>query len=403
MSVGTPNFVGERLKEAREARGFTGDALGDVVGVGRASISQYETGKASPQFDVLFKLASVLKMPVPFFLRPPSCPEADNLFYRSMSGATKTDRLKARRRYVWLKEMTSYLRGYVRFPQVRVPQIDVPGELVAIDTHVIEDAADRTREEWGLGNGPISDVTLLLENNGVIVSKVTLGTIYMDGFSGWDVVSNTPYIILGDDKGSAVRSRFDVAHELGHLILHRNLPPKCIHNPVDNKLIESQAYSFAKAFLLPANTFAEDLYVVSLDSLKALKSKWLVSIGAMLYRAQDLELTSGKPAKSLWVNYTRRGWRLKEPLDDELAPEYPRLLRRAFELIISKGVQLPEQILSDLCLSTSDVQELACAGEGLFESSLHSMPVTMRESGGSQDLGITEEYVIRSDVPPNLN
>ena len=109
-------------------------------------------------------MASVLKMPVPFFLRPPSCPEADNLFYRSMSGATKTDRLKARRRYAWLKEITSYLRGYVRFPQVRVPQIDVPGELVAIDTHVIEDAADRTREEWGLGNGPISDVTLLLEN-----------------------------------------------------------------------------------------------------------------------------------------------------------------------------------------------------------------------------------------------
>ena len=67
MSVGTPNFVGERLKEAREARGLTGDALGDVVGVGRASISQYETGKVSPQFDVLSKLASVLKMPVPFF------------------------------------------------------------------------------------------------------------------------------------------------------------------------------------------------------------------------------------------------------------------------------------------------------------------------------------------------
>lgn len=210
--------------------------------------------------------------------------------------------------------------------------------MVAIDADVIEDVADQTRKAWGLGNGPISDVTLLLENNGVIISKVTLGTIYMDGFSGWDVASNTPYIILGDDKGSAVRSRFDVAHELGHLILHRNLSPECIHNPVNNKLIESQAYSFAKAFLLPANIFAEDLYVVSLDSLRALKIKWLVSIGAMLYRAQDLELTSGKQAKSLWVNYTRRGWKLKEPLDDELVPEYPRLLRRAFELIIKKRV-----------------------------------------------------------------
>ena len=70
----------------------------------------------------------------------------------------------------------------------------------------------------------------------------------MDGFSGWDVVSNTPYIILGDDKGSAVRSRFDVAHELGHLILHRNLSPKCIHNPVNNKLIESKRIASLRRF-----------------------------------------------------------------------------------------------------------------------------------------------------------
>ena len=48
MSVGTPNFVGERLKEAREARGLTGVALADLVGVKRASISQYELGDASP-------------------------------------------------------------------------------------------------------------------------------------------------------------------------------------------------------------------------------------------------------------------------------------------------------------------------------------------------------------------
>ena len=402
MSVGTPGFVGERLKEAREARGLTGVALSDLVGVKRASISLYEIGKASPQFDVFLKLSTVLNIPRAFFLRPPTQPDTDSLFYRSISAATKSDRLKARRKYTWLKEITSYLRGYVRFPHVKIPQLDVPSEMAAIDTNVIALAASETRKFWGLKNGPISDVTLLLENNGVIVSKVTLDTMRMDGFSSWDANSKTPYVIMGDDKGSAVRSRFDAAHELGHLVLHRNLPSQSISNPIYNSAIEAQANEFAGTFLLPEETFAEDLDFVSLDSLKSLKSKWLVSIGAMLHRAAVLDMTTEKQIKGLWVNYTRRGWRTKEPLDDQLVPEYPRLLRRAFELIINKGVQEPEQIISDLCLSSSDISELSCVKESLLSTHAHARNL-MIEDLNNRNLSSTEEYHIGREVHQNLN
>ena len=206
MSVGTPNFVGERLKEAREARGLTGTALADLVGVKRASISLYETGKASPQFDALLKLAGVLNVPRAFFLLPIDQPDNDTLFYRSMSATTKSDRLKAKRRYVWLKKITSYLRGYVRFPQVKIPQMDMPIELVAIDNNVITVAAAHTRKFWGLGNGPISDVTLLVENNGVIASKVALDTMHMDGFSCWDPIPWSRHLSnVGEGVGSATK------------------------------------------------------------------------------------------------------------------------------------------------------------------------------------------------------
>ena len=402
MSVGTPGFVGERLKEAREARGLTGVALAELVGVKRASTSLYELGKASPQFDVFLNLSRVLNVPSAFFLRPPTQIDTDSPFYRSMSAVTKSDRLKVRRKYTWLKEITSYLRGYVRFPYVALPQLDVPSEVAAIDANTITLAASQTRKFWGLKDGPISDVTLLLENNGVIVSKVALDTMRMDGFSSWDANSKTPYVILGDDKGSAVRSRFDAAHELGHLVLHRNLPSRSISNPTTNKAIESQANGFAGAFLLPEETFAEDLYFVRLDSLKALKSKWLVSIGAMLHRAAVLGMTTEKEAKGLWVNYTRRGWKTREPLDDQLVPEYPRLLRRAFELVISKGVQEPEQIISDLCLSSSDINELSCLEEGLLVTPAHTRNL-MIEQQHSRDLGSTQEYRIGSEIPQNLN
>ncbi len=337
-----------------------------------------------------------------FFLRPLTQHEPDSLFYRSMSSASKIDRNKASRKYIWLKQVTSYLRGFVRFPQIKVPQLDVLTDLGAIDSNIITLSASRTRKFWGLGNGPISDVTLLLENNGIIVSKVSLETMYMDGLSGWDANSNTPYVMLGNDKGSAVRSRFDAAHELGHLVLHRSLSPELIRNPINNRLIESQANEFAGAFLLPEESYSDDLHVVNLDSLRTLKSKWLVSIGAMMHRANSLGLTTEKEARDLWRNYTRRGWKTREPMDDELALEYPRLLRRAFELIINRGVQDTEQIISDLCLFPSDISELSCVEEGLLLTRAHAENLEVNEYN-SRDLRATEEYVISRDAPQNLN
>ena len=402
MTVGTPNFVGERLKEAREARGLTGASLADLVGLKRASISLYELGKSSPQPDVLVRLATVLKIPRAYFLRAPQGADTDTLFFRSMSGATRADRQKARRKYTWLKEITSYLRGFVRFPQPNIPLLDLPPEVVAIDSNVIEYAASQGRKYWGLGNGPISDVTLLLENNGVIISKVTLETMRMDGFSSWDEITRTPYVILGHDKGSAVRSRFDVAHELGHLILHRNLPTQFAGSPANIKVMEEQANEFAGAFLLPEESFANDLYIVSLDSLRALKDKWLVSIGAMLHRANALNLTSEKQATGLWVNYARRGWRTREPMDDELQPESPRLLRRAFELIVDKGICDPQRIVSDLCLASLDIRELSCMEEGAFLSQAQARNVFIEDSS-NRDLTITEEYILDNEMPRSLN
>ena len=402
MSVGTPGFVGERLKEAREARGLTGVALAELVGLRRASISQYELGKASPQMDVLLRLSSALNVPTAFFLRQPIQLGIDSQFYRSLSAASKSDRLRIRRKYAWLKEITSYLRGYVRFPNVNLPHLDMPTEVSAIDSEAISIAASQTRRFWGLKDGPISDITLLLENNGIIVSKVTLDTMRMDGFSSWDAHSGTPYVILGADKGSAVRSRFDAAHELGHLVLHRNLPPTAIGNPTNNKMIESQANEFAGAFLLPDETFAEDIYFVNLDSLKALKSKWLVSIGAMLHRVASLDMATDKQMKAFWVNYTRRGWRTREPLDGQLVPECPRVLRRAFELIISKGIQEPEQIIGDICLSSSDIRELSCVNDDLLGYRPHIRDLAL-EDIDNRDLSATEEYRIDSEVPQSLN
>ncbi len=391
MALGSSGFVGERLTEAREARGMNQTDLAVQVGVQRASISHYEREKRSPEGSILAKLSDVLEVPQGFFFREIEPVGTDTLFYRSLASATKSDRRRALRRFGWLKHVMTYLRGFVRFPMPNVPLLDVSSDLSEIDVDTIGYYAAQTRRLWGLGNGPISDVMLLLENNGVIVSKAVFQTKHMDAYSCFDTSTATPYAIVAYDKGSAVRSRFDLAHELGHLVLHRKLRPRVVSNPANNRTIETQANMFAGEFLLPHDGFAQDLGVVSLDVLKRLKPRWGVSIGAMLHRLSDLGWVSAEQSTRYWVNYSRRGWRRCEPLDDELEPEVPRLLRRGFEVLVEKRVRRPSEIVSELCLAQRDVTELACLGHEFFGNPYDQRPLIALR-GGSGELSETEEY-----------
>ena len=130
--------------------------------------------------------------------------------YRSMAANTKVARLRAERKYVWLKQLFSYVRGFIRTPNVNLPLLTVPDDTLAIDDRFIESAASITRKEWGLGTGPISDIMLLMENNGIVISKVFVDSAYMDGYSSIDSYSGQAFIVLASDKGVAVRSRFDL-------------------------------------------------------------------------------------------------------------------------------------------------------------------------------------------------
>ena len=403
MVVGEPAFIRDRLTEVREARGLNKAELAMLAGVNRASISHYEGGQRSPEAEILSRLAVALEVPEAYFFKRVGMDSGGSLFYRSLASASKTDRLRAQSRYGWLKEITSYIRGFVRFPRVNIPTFDMPGRLTDLDTDTIASYASRTREFWGLGNGPISDVMLLLENNGVIVSKAVFETKRMDAYSGFDSGSATPYFIIAHDKGSAVRSRFDLAHELGHMVLHQGLGPNVVGNPANNKVIEAQANTFAGEFLLPADSFAQDLGVISLDILKGLKRRWRVSIGAMLYRLMDLGWLDTDQSTRFWKNYSRRGWRSGEPLDDEIAPEYPRLLRRGFELIVEKRVREPVEIAAELCLSSEDICELACLSPDFFSrSSGRGVEVVFRAGGGEVDA--TEAYGVEKHfTPQSLN
>ena len=93
--IGTPSFIGERLAQAREARGLTAIALAEMIGVKSSNISNYEHGRQSPSPEVMECIAKVLNQPMAFFLRPMPPAELEDIWWRAMSAATKGARARA--------------------------------------------------------------------------------------------------------------------------------------------------------------------------------------------------------------------------------------------------------------------------------------------------------------------
>lgn len=358
MRLGTIGFEGQRLVEAREARGLTSTSLAEMLGVSTTTISQYEHNKTSPSPEVMEQIADKLNIPKDFFLREPFDDNNDAVFWRSTAAATKSVRIRAKRKFIWLKEIVSYLSEFVDLPYLNLPALNLPEDIFSLTNNEIEQFACDLRQFWGLGDAPIADLILVMENNGIVVSKTKLNADTLDAFSQWSTSDKCAYVILGSDKGSAARSRYDAAHELGHLLFHRNIKLKDINSKQKHKIIESQAFRFASAFLLPEQSFTRDLWSPSIDAFLSLKERWRTSCGVMIKRCSELELIEPEETKRMWINYSRRGYKKLEPLDDKLKSEMPRLLHRSIELLVDENVKTKEQILLDLSFAANDIEEL---------------------------------------------
>lgn len=379
---GTPGFVGARLREAREVRDVTAVSLAEMVGVSVQTVSSYENGKSSPTPETLSALSTRLNLPNHFFLRPVTdAEERGTIFYRSMASTTKRARTRAEWRFSWLCQIVDYVSEFVALPPHNFPVLRVPDDPNVLDDNDIENAAAEVRRYWGMGDGPIANMALLLENQGAILARDQLGAESLDSLSEFVERQCRPYILIGTDKGSAVRWRFDAAHELGHVLLHANVRPELLRSPEHFKRIEHQANRFAAAFLLPLGPFTDDLFAANLDAMRALKPKWKVAIGVMINRARQADLISEETARVLWINRTRRGWRRDEPWDDTMEAEEPRLLRRSFELILENGAQTAEDVVARLALPLMDVEALCGLPTGYLST---FAPVTLHTSQAAQ-------------------
>lgn len=343
-----------RLKQARHLKRFTLENLAERVGVSRQSINFFELGERAPAPTTLRKIANALEMPVRFFSKPvgniESC-RRSVVQYRSLERERR--KAKERQRSSTLMDLGAavfdLLNRYVEFEPAKLPDIvSLNVDSLKIEVEDIESAAVDLRRYWGLGEGPISDLTLLIENNSipVISTKLAEG---MEGLSAW--YGSRPFI-LTSSAASYYRARMNVAHELGHLVLHLGLHEDVMEDMASFKMIEAQAWRFAGAFLMPATSFLSELYSTSLDGLLILKKRWGVSLAAMISRLRDLEVINDSKRSYLMAQLNQRKWRKSEPGDKERKVEKSQLFNYVIRFLGENGVLCTEDLARESCLPT---------------------------------------------------
>jgi Zn-dependent peptidase ImmA (M78 family)/DNA-binding XRE family transcriptional regulator len=332
-----PIFDSTRLRLAREAKGLLKTQLAELIQVTPAAIGQFESGAVKPSASTLAQIALALAFPVEFFAytgEPRHVPTVADTFFRSLRSARQTERQRAVAHAALVWEVVRRLEERVRFPE-----LDLPTELSVTATtslEEIEKVAEEMRGIWDVPPGPIPHVIRLLELHGIVVTRYRLGTQRLDAFSC--PLPERPVVVLADDKGRFDRSRFDAAHELGHLVMHPDPQP-------GDRTLENQAQRFAAAFLMPRKQIIDALprKRVNWMEMVSLKRTWGVAIQALLYRARTLGTLEDNVYENAMKTMSRRGWRRTEP--GYLGrPERPQMLSKAVAVLASTGFTMTDLV-----------------------------------------------------------
>lgn len=327
-----------RLSIARKRRLLNKKGFAERVGVNPHTIMRCESGKTEPTTENVEVFARVLKFPKEFFFGPdidePDSSLASFRSQTSMSAAFRDAALAA-------GSIGFIISDWVE-DRFELPPTNVP------DLHLYDPkgAARTLRQEWILGEKPISNMIQLLESKGVRVFSLAENTLKVNAYSLWR--KETPYVFLNTMK-SAESSRFDAAHELGHLVLHQD-------GRVSGREAEDQANRFASAFLMPrADILGVLPNVYYLEQIIKAKARWKVSVAALNYRIHKIGVISDWKYRDFCIELSKRGYNKDEPfgIEREKSIVWQKVLKtlwaeKTTQRDIARAVAIPEAELDGL-------------------------------------------------------
>ncbi|HPW18202.1 MAG TPA: XRE family transcriptional regulator [Candidatus Aminicenantes bacterium] len=275
-------LLGTRLKRAREEVNLSQGAFAKALGLSSEYISLLESGKRTPSFETLLKVAGFLNKNVSYFFEDKR-PAFDGLFDR----AEADDRLRRD-----LMKFKATCERYLELEEKTGRRLDLAPRYSRISA---ERLAEEERRRLGLGNEPIRDVLALCEVNGCRIVRQTLSEeARISGIFVFDEERQAAFALINANEPAGLQTLI-AAHLYGHYLMDRADSP-IVDNPdvvVDEYVSlypprEQFAQTFASRFLVPPGKLRElvekDPRAKSLtfDDVLFLKRYFGVSTRAML-------------------------------------------------------------------------------------------------------------------------
>lgn len=319
------------IRLARLFNGLSLTDLGEKLGKSKQYLSRVETGAEPVSSSLEQELVEHLGI-LPEFLRhvDPMPLTDEQCHFRKQLTTKAALRQYARARGEMLKRLVCVLDDYLDLPEYGIEESE------PTSAEAIERGAERCRIAWGLGWGPISNITRVAENAGAVVMQVNGLANEVDAVS---FATRRPVIALNGSGRSSCRARFGVAHELGHFALH-------IGVLTGDRLTETQANRFASAFLLPRASFMAESHKalrrsrLNWEGLSELKLRWGVSKAALLYRGRQLGVFTDDQARSGYITLKRHGEAIEENEDHLIQMETPEVVTEGLE-VMTKQLGVP--------------------------------------------------------------
>lgn len=296
---------------ARESRGLSQKKLANLLGLSAGKLCRVEQDDQSFSEEIIEKLSDILNYPRSFFYQ-----EGESYI---------PNVIDFRRRHKVPNRLLKEINARVNLHRLMVEKLlseksrpSLPILSVGENTTPIE-AAIQVRKVWRMERGPIDNLTAWLESKGIIIIEFAFGTERVDSRV---VIAKRTGIIMLNSLMLGDRQRFSLAYELGHLVLHA-----ATTTPLENRDIGHEANLFAAEFLMPRHEITADLQgEITVSKLADLKRKWKVSMQALLYRAQDLNIISYNQKRYLLGQFNSMNIRRREPPEFDVPKERPELL-----------------------------------------------------------------------------
>jgi len=301
MRVADGGNLGERIKRARDLAGYTQTEVAELLGKSRSTIAEIEGGRRRVDSLLLRDLAGLFGVAPWELLGPSPEPRGTTALREALFRSAAEDSISASDR----KELAKFWQAVERFarlaegagrPKPNLPAISRPSR-TSIPQYVLEGAANEARAWLTGGHRPVywelDSLRKRLEEQDI---PVFLWLLEREPISG--LTLNHPRlgpIVLVNASQLRWRQLFTLAHELGHVWLHRH-HQVVISRTMGTTSIERQANTFAAEFLMPEaevkQAFASLRHrgEISPAQVVALRQTFGVSYKAMLVRLKTLRI-----------------------------------------------------------------------------------------------------------------